>query len=147
MVALDATILVPISASEKIFDKQTNGEMACLQAIASCRHGNTIDSFWTGTTKRRPSCLGTSKFDGYSPTPLKAHLPGCHSVVVGRRLNFWASYRRPFFRRYSISNFPFFVIGLLMVPVVIRLHANRASVTERLLYVDWMGGVFFVSNT
>ena len=44
-------------------------------------------------------------------------------------------------------NFPFCGIGFLTVPVVMRLHVNRASVKERLLYVDWIGGFLFVSST
>lgn len=44
-------------------------------------------------------------------------------------------------------NFPFCGIGFLTVPVAMRLHVNRASVKERLLYVDWIGGFLFVSST
>lgn len=44
-------------------------------------------------------------------------------------------------------NFPFCGIGFLTVPLVMRLHVNRASVKERLLYVDWTGGFLFVSST
>lgn len=44
-------------------------------------------------------------------------------------------------------NFPFCVIGFLTVPLVMRFHVKRASVKERLLYVDWMGAFLFVSST
>ena len=44
-------------------------------------------------------------------------------------------------------NFPFCAIGFLTVPVVLRLHVERATVKERLLYVDWIGGFLFISGT
>lgn len=44
-------------------------------------------------------------------------------------------------------NFPFCGIGFLTVPLVMRLHVKRASVKERLLYVDWIGGFLFISST
>jgi len=44
-------------------------------------------------------------------------------------------------------NFPFCGVGLVMVPLVVRLHAERASLKERLLYVDWTGGALFIAST
>lgn len=44
-------------------------------------------------------------------------------------------------------NFPFCGIGFLTVPLVMKFHVVRASVKERLLYVDWLGGFLFVSST
>ncbi len=44
-------------------------------------------------------------------------------------------------------NFPFCGIGFLTVPLVMRLQVDRASVKERLFYVDWIGGSLFVSST
>ena len=44
-------------------------------------------------------------------------------------------------------DFPFCGIGLLSVPMVMRLHAKRASLKERLIQVDWVGGFLFVSST
>ncbi len=44
-------------------------------------------------------------------------------------------------------NLPFCAIGFVTVPAVIRLHVERAPVKERLLYVDWIGGFFFISST
>ena len=44
-------------------------------------------------------------------------------------------------------NFPFCGIGFITVPFVMRLHVNRASIVERLLGVDWIGGFLFVSST
>lgn len=44
-------------------------------------------------------------------------------------------------------NFPFCAIGFVTVPVVLRLHVDRAPMKERLLYVDWIGGFLFISST
>lgn len=44
-------------------------------------------------------------------------------------------------------NFPFCGIGFLTVPLVMRLHVERASVMDRLSSVDWIGGFLFVSST
>ena len=44
-------------------------------------------------------------------------------------------------------NFPFCGVGFVTVPLVVRLHAERGSVKERLLSVDWLGGFLFVSST
>ncbi|MCJ1403034.1 hypothetical protein MMC11_006256 [Xylographa trunciseda] len=44
-------------------------------------------------------------------------------------------------------NFPFCGIGFLTVPLVMRLQVKRASLKERLLYVDWIGGFLFISST
>lgn len=44
-------------------------------------------------------------------------------------------------------NFPFCGIGFLSVPLVIRLHVKRAPLKERLMHVDWIGGLLFVSST
>ena len=44
-------------------------------------------------------------------------------------------------------NFPFCGIGFLTVPLVMKLHAKRASVKERLLHVDWIGAFLFISST
>lgn len=44
-------------------------------------------------------------------------------------------------------NFPFCGIGFLSVPLVMRLHARRAPLKERLMHVDWIGGFLFISST
>lgn len=44
-------------------------------------------------------------------------------------------------------NFPFVAIGLVMVPLTVRLHAERASFKERLLHTDWIGAALFISST
>ena len=44
-------------------------------------------------------------------------------------------------------NFPFCGIGFLTVPLVMRLHATRPSLKERLLYADWVGGALFIAST
>jgi MFS family permease len=44
-------------------------------------------------------------------------------------------------------NFPFCAIGIVMIPLVVNLRAERPSLRQRLLYIDWIGGVLFVSST
>lgn len=44
-------------------------------------------------------------------------------------------------------NFPFCAIGLAMVPFVIRLKAQRASLRERIFRTDWIGASLFISST
>ncbi|KAL5392877.1 hypothetical protein DPSP01_000572 [Paraphaeosphaeria sporulosa] len=44
-------------------------------------------------------------------------------------------------------NFPFCGIGLAMVPFVVRLRAQRASLQDRLMKTDWLGAFLFISST
>jgi MFS family permease len=44
-------------------------------------------------------------------------------------------------------SFPFCFVGIVMVPLVVRLEAERPSLKERLLYVDWIGGILFIAST
>jgi MFS family permease len=44
-------------------------------------------------------------------------------------------------------NFPFCGIGFVTVPLVMRLHANRPPIMERLQYVDWFGSALFIAST
>ncbi|KKK14099.1 hypothetical protein P175DRAFT_0429252 [Aspergillus ochraceoroseus IBT 24754] len=43
-------------------------------------------------------------------------------------------------------NLPFCGIGLVLVPLTIRLRAERPSVLERLASIDWTGGVLFIGS-
>ena len=43
-------------------------------------------------------------------------------------------------------NFPFCGIGLIMVPLVVRLKAKRTSIKSRLRSVDWVGGTLFMGS-
>jgi MFS family permease len=43
-------------------------------------------------------------------------------------------------------NLPFCAIGLLLVPLTVRLTAERPSILERLALVDWIGGSLFISS-
>ncbi|KAF3385519.1 hypothetical protein F1880_002251 [Penicillium rolfsii] len=43
-------------------------------------------------------------------------------------------------------NLPFCAIGLLLVPLTVRLTAERPSISERLALVDWIGGFLFISS-
>lgn len=44
-------------------------------------------------------------------------------------------------------NFPFCGIGFVTVPLVMRLHADRPPIKERLLSMDWFGSAFFIAST
>lgn len=44
-------------------------------------------------------------------------------------------------------NFPFSVIGLIMVPFVVRLHAERGRLREKFLSLDWLGGFLFIFSS
>jgi MFS family permease len=44
-------------------------------------------------------------------------------------------------------NFPFCAIGLALVPFTVRLYAERPSVKERLMRLDWGGMALFLSST
>ena len=43
-------------------------------------------------------------------------------------------------------NFPFCTMGLVIVPLVIKLETKRSSVKEKLARVDWFGGFIFVGS-
>jgi MFS family permease len=43
-------------------------------------------------------------------------------------------------------NLPFCGVGLVVVPLVVRLHTERTSFRERLLRVDWIGGAAFIAG-
>ena len=45
-----------------------------------------------------------------------------------------------------IINFPFCALGLVIVPLAVRLKSKRSSVKEKLLRVDWVGGFIFVAS-
>ena len=45
-----------------------------------------------------------------------------------------------------IINLPFCALGLVIVPLVVRLQSRRSSVKEKLLRVDWFGGFIFVAS-
>ena len=45
-----------------------------------------------------------------------------------------------------IINFPFCALGLVTVPLVVRLKSRRSSIKEKLLRVDWFGGFIFVAS-
>jgi MFS family permease len=42
---------------------------------------------------------------------------------------------------------PFCAIGMAMIPLVVKLQAERPSVMERLLQVDWIGGILFIGSS
>jgi len=45
-------------------------------------------------------------------------------------------------------NFPFCLIGVVIVPFVIRLHVERGSLRDRILHtVDWVGAFLFIGST
>jgi MFS family permease len=44
-------------------------------------------------------------------------------------------------------NFPFCAVGIIMIPLVVRLHAERPSLKKRLLSIDWVGGMLFIPST
>ncbi|KAJ5081198.1 major facilitator superfamily domain-containing protein [Penicillium angulare] len=43
-------------------------------------------------------------------------------------------------------NLPFCGIGIVVVPLTVRLDAERPTITERLALVDWIGGFLFISS-
>ena len=43
-------------------------------------------------------------------------------------------------------NFPFCAIGFLAVPLVLKLHVQRATIRERLRHVDWIGAFLFIGS-
>ncbi|RAL07864.1 MFS general substrate transporter [Aspergillus homomorphus CBS 101889] len=43
-------------------------------------------------------------------------------------------------------NLPFRGIGLAMVPLTVRLKADRPSIMQRLTSIDWIGGVLFIGS-
>lgn len=43
-------------------------------------------------------------------------------------------------------NFPFCALGLVLVPLVVKLKSRRSSVKEKLIRVDWFGGFIFVAS-
>ncbi|KAJ5894607.1 major facilitator superfamily domain-containing protein [Penicillium taxi] len=43
-------------------------------------------------------------------------------------------------------NLPFCGIGIILVPLTVRLNAKRPSIGERLASVDWIGGFLFISS-
>lgn len=44
-------------------------------------------------------------------------------------------------------NFPFCAIGLILIPVAVRLRAERGSLKHRVLHVvDWTGGFLFIAS-
>ena len=45
-----------------------------------------------------------------------------------------------------IINFPFCVLSLVTVPLVVKLKPRRTSVKEKLLRVDWLGGFIFIAS-
>ena len=45
-----------------------------------------------------------------------------------------------------IINFPLCALGLVVVPLVVKLESRRSSVKEKLLRVDWFGGFIFVTS-
>jgi MFS family permease len=44
-------------------------------------------------------------------------------------------------------NFPFCAIGLAIIPFTVKLFAERPSVKERLMRMDWVGMFLFISST
>lgn len=44
-------------------------------------------------------------------------------------------------------NFPFCGIGFVTVPLVVRLHAERPPMKERLQNMDWFGSALFIAST
>lgn len=44
-------------------------------------------------------------------------------------------------------NFPFCVLGLVLVPWVVRLKMPKSSLWQKFLSVDWTGGALFVGST
>ena len=44
-------------------------------------------------------------------------------------------------------NFPFCGIGFVTVPLVMRLHAERPPIKERLRSMDWFGSALFIAST
>ena len=44
-------------------------------------------------------------------------------------------------------NFPFCAIGIVMIPLVVKLHAERPKLLERLFNLDLLGIVLFFSTT
>lgn len=44
-------------------------------------------------------------------------------------------------------NFPFCAIGFVTVPLVMRLHAERPPIKERLQAIDWLGSGLFIAST
>jgi MFS family permease len=42
-------------------------------------------------------------------------------------------------------NFPFCAIGIVMIPLVVRLHTNRQSLTQIALNLDWGGAFLFTT--
>jgi MFS family permease len=43
-------------------------------------------------------------------------------------------------------NFPFCVIGIIMIPLVVRLHADRPSLKQIILDIDWWGVFLFTTS-
>ncbi|RAH51263.1 MFS general substrate transporter [Aspergillus brunneoviolaceus CBS 621.78] len=43
-------------------------------------------------------------------------------------------------------NLPFCGLGLVMVPLTVRLRAERPSILQRLGCIDWVGGVLFIGS-
>jgi len=44
-------------------------------------------------------------------------------------------------------NFPFCGFGFVVVPLVVRLRMKRTSLREKLLRVDWVGSILFITST
>ncbi|KAI9820041.1 MAG: hypothetical protein M1827_006612 [Pycnora praestabilis] len=44
-------------------------------------------------------------------------------------------------------NFPICAVGLVMVPLVVKLKTKRSSLAAKILRVDWFGGFLFIAST
>ncbi|KAL2266710.1 hypothetical protein VTJ83DRAFT_6062 [Remersonia thermophila] len=53
----------------------------------------------------------------------------------------WAAFR-PLTRR----QFPFCALGLLLVPIYVRLSTVKTSLASKLRRIDWVGGIFFIGG-
>lgn len=42
--------------------------------------------------------------------------------------------------------FPFCAVGLIFVPLIVNLKPKSATVREKLVRIDWLGGSFFICS-
>ncbi|KAE9982041.1 hypothetical protein EG327_005973 [Venturia inaequalis] len=133
IVALDATILVPV-----------------LPDLALSLHGTSTEAFWAGgggivsltsiifcdivPLRQRPKYFAAVLASWAIGTVTGPVVGGACIDNINWR---WAFY----------INLPFCAIGLVMVPLCVKLKAvQQRSVLEKIKGVDWIGGVLFIGS-
>ncbi len=58
----------------------------------------------------------------------------------------WTEVRIPLLTLNAIFQFPFCALGLVLVPIYIKLKTVKTSLVSKLCRVDWVGGFFFIGG-